>query len=401
MMYQTTKRMASKERFAEGEKSFETLSTAMSSAKQEEDNFLFTKSRVGTKILDQEKTNKDYISTWNKNFFHERLRHVIRPILDNANGIEFDSWPSKKSLIKIQYSTKNSSIERFKLYSWFQNYLINIKRPLILPDILKPAKEFDSSISNDFNLRQNSCSDGECKGNKSSYCEQEVVKINQEKHMSNVSYNRYSRFSLSRLKWTNYPRSFKCFRNLFFVMYLVFLGYLYQSESSVNYPRESHKALSLVYTLLPQHGLSMLLFVTVSNSFADATSNTQDSRYGAQDNLNGRSHSIESFSSLRSTQTNKNNKNDDSNHRYKSSSIHIDNQNRSYKNYISSFSSSSYDPRRAPNIIQRTFSEIQLGQLFRSAGCVNDEIKLVSDLYQAIHFLLLSDNDKLIILSSS
>ena len=106
--------MASKERFAEGEKSFETLSTAMSSAKQEEDNFLFTKSRVGTKILDQEKTNKDYISTWNKNFFHERLRHVIRPILDNANGIEFDSWPSKKSLIKIQYPTKNSSIERFK-----------------------------------------------------------------------------------------------------------------------------------------------------------------------------------------------------------------------------------------------------------------------------------------------
>ena len=98
-------------------------------------------------------------------------------------------------------------------------------------------------------------------------------------------------------------------------------------------------------------------------------------------NLKTKSKSLDSFSSSRDFQSginfqSENGANGDT--KKHSPRVNLDNQKSGQKNYFSSFSSSAYDPKRAPNFLQRTFSEIQLKRTFRSAGCVNDEIKLVS-----------------------
>jgi hypothetical protein len=120
-------------------------------------------------------------------------------------------------------------------------------------------------------------------------------------------------------------------------------------------------------------------YASASKSFTSSNNNQKDN-YGIQDiNINMRSRSLDSIPSSYDVQavTNFQGNSDNGDKRKIYSSINTDNQNQSYKSYISSFSSSSYDPKRAPNILQRTFSDIQLKQLFRSSGCVNDEIKLV------------------------
>jgi len=123
------------------------------------------------------------------------------------------------------------------------------------------------------------------------------------------------------------------------------------------------------------------MFVSASKSYNSVSFNDRNDMYGSQSsNTNIRNKPLDPFSSSRDFSSGSNfrleSRKGDSN-KY-STNANLDNQNRGQKNYMSSFSSSSYDPNRAPNFLQRTFSEFQLKRTFRSAGCVNDEIKLVS-----------------------
>lgn len=208
-----------------------------------------------------------------------------------------------------------------------------------------------------------------------------LFRRNQRRKKVKQSCDVYSLHQIPAIKWNKNPQTFKCFRTLSFMVYLLLLICLYQTEKCSKSLLKQYQMLSVVYTLMLPVGLcSGMIFVSASNSFAGDFGNDRGSNYGIQNiNSNIKSHSMDSLPSsydLQAGITFRGQK--DKTKRQKYSSSNTDNKNQSYnKNYLASFSSSSYDPKRAPNILQRTFSEMQLKQLFRSSGCVNDEIKLV------------------------
>ena len=95
--------------------------------------------------------------------------------------------------------------------------------------------------------------------------------------------------------------------------------------------------------------------------------------------MNIKSHSVDTYSPSYQLQTTSNfQSNSIDSRRFSASSGTTDNSQARNQNYFSSFSSSPFNPHGDLKFLQRTFSDSQLQQLFRSAGCVNDEIKLVS-----------------------
>ena len=156
---------------------------------------------------------------------------------------------------------------------------------------------------------------------------------------------------------------------------------LYYTEESANFQPSNDDQLffSLMHKLVnPVRLTSGGLFVSATSFTGDKYDSNQH-KYGARDSLNIKSHSVDTYSPSYQLQTTSNfrSKNID-NSRFSASSGTTDNNQARNQNYFSSFSSSPFNPHGDLKFLQRTFSDSQLQQLFRSAGCVNDEIKLVS-----------------------
>ena len=191
--------------------------------------------------------------------------------------------------------------------------------------------------------------------------------------------------SMQLFQRAKHLRTFNKLRSICFAIYILLLGYLYKLENSSQCVSKCNTTISSDCQILYPIGIFGGLFVSATNSFTGDIRNDQGQEYEPQSNLKIKSHTFDSYSSsygFSNTGTKLGSQTDAPNGLYKSSAINIDSQSISNnKHYLSSFSSSSYDPKRAPNILRRTFSDIQLQQLLRSAGCVNHEIKLVSSTY--------------------
>ena len=194
--------------------------------------------------------------------------------------------------------------------------------------------------------------------------------------------------SMQLFQRTKYLKTFNMLRSICFAIYILLLGYLYKLENSSQCVSKCNNTISSDCQILYPIGIFGGLFVSAANGFTRDIRNDQGQEYEPQSNLKIKSHTFDSYSSsygFSNTGTKLGSQTDAPNGLYKSSAINIDSQSISKnKHHLSSFSSSSYDPKRAPNILRRTFSDIQLQQLLRSAGCVNHEIKLVSSTYQVI-----------------
>ena len=199
--------------------------------------------------------------------------------------------------------------------------------------------------------------------------------------------------SMQLFQRAKHLRTFNKLRSICFAIYILLLGYLYKLENSSQCVSKCNTTISSDCQILYPIGIFGGLFVSATNSFTGDIRNDQGQEYEPQSNLKIKSHTFDSYSSsygFSNTGTKLGSQTDAPNGLYKSSAINIDSQSISNnKHYLSSFSSSSYDPKRAPNILRRTFSDIQLQQLLRSAGCVNHEIKLVSSTYQIIVLIAL------------
>ena len=194
--------------------------------------------------------------------------------------------------------------------------------------------------------------------------------------------------SMQRFQRTKYLKTFNVLRSICFAIYILLLGYLYKLENSSQCVSKGNTTISSDCQILYPIGIFSGIFVSATNAFNGDIRNDQGQEYEPQSNLKIKSHTFDSYSSsygFSNTGTKLGSQTDAPNRLYKSSAINIDSQSISKNNHhLSSFSSSSYDPNRAPNILRRTFSDIQLQQLLRSAGCVNHEIKLVSCTYKII-----------------
>ena len=159
-------------------------------------------------------------------------------------------------------------------------------------------------------------------------------------------------------------------RGALFILYLLLLVILYQNDAQFQTNGGSKILLSLMHKIT----YPLTLSGVCATSFNGQTNKGgRDHNYGARDILNIHSHSVDYFSpsyDLHNTATHFQSR--------ERSELMIDNNQKRNNTYLSSFSSSPYDPKSDINILQRTFNQAQLKQLYRSAGCVNDEIKLVS-----------------------
>ena len=177
-------------------------------------------------------------------------------------------------------------------------------------------------------------------------------------------------------------------RSICFAIYILLLGYLYKLENSSQCVSKGNTTISSDRQILYPIGIFSGIFVSATNAFNGDIRNDQGQEYEPQSNLKIKSHTFDSYSSsygFSNTGAKLGSQTNAPNRLYKSSALNIDSQSISKNNHhLSSFSSSSYDPNRAPNILRRTFSDIQLQQLLRSAGCVNHEIKLASSTYYII-----------------
>ena len=224
---------------------------------------------------------------------------------------------------------------------------------------------------------------------------QEIETFGKKQKKNRNIFECYARFLMSSMQLfqrTKYLKTFNMLRFICFAIYILLLAYLYKLENSSQCVSKGNTTISSDCKLL--YPLFGGLFVSATNAFTSDIRNDQGGQeYEPQSNLKIKSHTFDSYSSsygFSNTGAKLGSQTDAPNSLYKASAINIDSQSISKnKHYLSSFSSSSYDPKRAPNILRRTFNDIQLQQLLRSAGCVNHEIKLVSSTYQLIVLIVL------------
>ena len=365
------------------EKSSKTLNngTPTISAKQMK-NFLFQTTQVPN-YCDQGDTSRWMRS---KKFLLQKLQGIIP-----QNAVQRDDYPVKKTLNKSSFivlvspsfllnglvSTKCADQNSYRLS--FQRTFRQLHRTNLLYDeddtrigvsVQSTRKRLDFKY--DSPAMSKNIEKQNIQPNKNKLVNEQNNMINDVNSM---------KLRMPALKLTkNSKQIFKYFRSISFTMYLLFILLLYNSESNSYQSFREQKMICLLYGLIAPISFSNGLFVSASNSYGSGGFSDRDDIYGSQNrDLNVRHKSLDTYSSSRDFQAGSNfgYENRLSDTKKYSTNANLDNQSRGQKNYLSSFSSSSYDPNRAPNFLQRTFSEIQLKRTFRSAGCVNDEIKLV------------------------